>query len=231
MFGPANRQEAGRAQRHWLAALPIMMCLVLAACSPESQEAQGSQDEVNPGELLADEADTSETVAEVLPQTRQVIPGREVNVPQAGEIVERLPTPPVAPPPPRAVNLGIVVVEQANRLSTRRGRVVLEGTQGVDEDAVCALRDGRTPLCAVLARTAMRRLIAQRSISCTLTLRDNAGDDHTAPCTLGETDLSLWVVAQGWAFASQSASSTLQAAQATARAQQRGLWPHLSDSR
>jgi hypothetical protein len=205
-----------------------MMCLVLAACSQESQE---GQEEVNPAELLADETDILETVAEVLPQARQVIPGREVNVPQAGEIVERLPTPPAAPPAPRTVNLGIVVVDQANQLSTRRGRIVLEGTQGVDGDAICALRDGRTPLCAVLARTAMRRLVGQRSISCTLTLRDNAGEDHNAPCTLGETDLSLWVVAQGWAFASDGASSNLRAAQATARAQQRGLWPLMGDSR
>lgn len=161
---------------------------------------------------------------EVLPQTRQVIPGREANIPQAGDEVARLPTPPIPVQPPRPVNLGIVVVEAANRLDTRRGKVTLSGTRAVDEDAICRLDDGRTPLCSVLARTAVRRLVGQRRVDCVLGVREDAGEDHVSPCSLGETDLALLVVSQGWAFANADASSDLRAAQTVARDERRGLW-------
>lgn len=161
---------------------------------------------------------------EVLADVRQVIPGRAVHVPSAGQDVVRLPAPPVVAPPPRPVNLGIVVVEAANRLSTRRGMVTLEGTQGIEADAICQLADGRTPPCHVLARTAVRRFVGQRQVSCTLTLREDAGEDHVAPCAMAETDLALWVVAQGWAFASNAAGTETLTAQSLARQEQRGLW-------
>lgn len=161
---------------------------------------------------------------EVLADVRQVIPGRAVHVPSAGQDVVRLPAPPVIAPPPRPVNLGIVVVEAANRLSTRRGMVTLAGTHGIDEEATCQLEDGRTPPCHILARTAVRRFVGQRQVSCTLTLREDAGEDHVAPCMMAETDLALWVVAQGWAFADGSAVPTMLAAQSLARQEQRGLW-------
>lgn len=165
---------------------------------------------------------------ETLAPVRQVIPGRAVHAPPVGEDVVRLPAPPVSVPPPRAVNLGIVVVETANRLSTRRGMVVLAGTRGVDEAASCQLEDGRTPPCHVLARTAVRRFVGQRQVSCTLAIRDDTSEDHVAPCTLAGTDLAAWVVEQGWAFADGSANADLQQAQSLAQQEQRGLWAHLS---
>lgn len=167
---------------------------------------------------------------EILADVRQVIPGRAVHVPSAGQDVVRLPAPPVLAPPPRPVNLGIVVVEAANRLSTRRGMVTLTGTRGMDEDAICSLNDGRTPPCHVLARTAVRRFVGQRQVSCTLTLRDDAGQDHIAPCMMADTDLALWVVAQGWAFADGAAAAPILAAESFARQERRGLWAILGTS-
>lgn len=161
---------------------------------------------------------------EVLADVRQVIPGRAVHVPSAGQDVVRLPAPPVVAPPPRPVNLGIVVVEAANRLSTRRGMVTLEGTHGIEADAICQLADGRTPPCHVLARAAVRRFVGQRQVSCTLSLREDAGEDHVAPCAMADTDLALWVVAQGWAFADGSADAETLVAENLARLEQRGLW-------
>lgn len=198
-----------------------MISLCLAACSRESEDETADAPPSTP--LVAPSVETA-PIAEILPDARQVIPGRAVNVPQPGEVVERLPAPPVAPPPPRPVNLGIVIVEDATRLSTRRGPVRLIGTRSVDAERICQLDDGRNPPCATLARTAMRRLVGQRTVSCTLTLREDAGQDHTAPCTLGDTDLSLWLIAQGWAYASENASADMLAAQNAAQAQQLGLW-------
>lgn len=153
-----------------------------------------------------------------------MIPGAAIHAPEAGATLERLPAPVVAPPPPRPVNLGIVVVEEANRLRTRRGMVTLAGTEAVAPDAICRLEDGRTPSCSVLARTAVRRLVGRLSVSCTLTLREDAGEDHQASCTLGERDLALLIVAQGWAYANASATANLRAAESTARTEGRGLW-------
>lgn len=178
----------------------------------------------------APQVSPSSAETEVLADVRQVIPGRAVHVPSAGQDVVRLPAPPVVAPPPRPVNLGIVVVEAANRLSTRRGMVTLEGTQGIDEDATCQLEDGRTPPCHILARTAVRRFVGQRQVSCTLTLREDAGEDHVARCTMAQTDLALWVVAQGWAFADGEADAETLAVQNVARQEQRGLWAVLGTS-
>jgi endonuclease YncB( thermonuclease family) len=194
---------------------------------PANQDAETGA--LSASSALPEDPPTENPPTETLADVSQVIPGRAVHVPSAGQDVIRLPAPPVAAPPPRPVNLGIVVVESANRLSTRRGMVTLAGTQGVASHAICQLEDGRTPACEVLARTAMRRFVGQRSVSCILGLREDAGEDHTAPCTAGDSDLSLWVVAHGWAFADGTASAELRAAEIEARSEQRGLWVSLSN--
>ena len=161
---------------------------------------------------------------EVLPETRQVIPGREANVPRPGDEVVRLPAPPVPVQPPRPVNLGIVVVESANRLETRRGAVTLAGTRAVDADQTCRLADGRAPLCAVLARTAVRRFVGRKRVDCVLAPRQDAGEAHVAPCTAGGEDMALWVVGQGWAYAAEGAPDALREAERAAREAGLGLW-------
>ncbi|MEM1284330.1 MAG: hypothetical protein AAGH43_02995 [Pseudomonadota bacterium] len=170
-------------------------------------------------------------IPETLPEVRQVIPGRAVHVPGAGATVERLPAPPAPVEPPRAINLGIVQVESATRLSTRRGMVQLQGVEPVAQDAICSLADGRTPACHVLARTAVRRFVGRRSVACVLGLREDAALDHVANCSLGDIDLSLWVVAQGWAFAGPGANDLMRAAETTAREERRGLWDALGQER
>ncbi|GAB5509099.1 MAG: hypothetical protein Rhims3KO_05000 [Hyphomicrobiales bacterium] len=232
MFGPASEPVINPVRQVALGiALVTAVVLVIffirnwpetaetPATTQSSTEQDNSTDARPPPQALPTPVQT-----ETLTDVRQVIPGRAVHVPSAGQDVVRLPAPPVVAPPPRPVNLGIVVVEAANRLSTRRGMVTLAGTQGIDEQATCQLDDGRTPPCHVLARTAVRRFVGQRQISCTLSLRDDAGEDHVAPCLMADADLALWVVAQGWAFADGAADATMLAAQSIARQEQRGLW-------
>lgn len=201
--------------------LLLTALLALVACSPS--------DEAPDGEETGTAAPAPLVTTETLPAVRQVIPGAAVHAPGPGETLERLPTPVVAPPPPRPVNLGIVVVEEATRLRTRRGMVTLAGTQGVAPEALCRLEDGRTPTCEVLARTAVRRYVGRRSVSCTLTLREDTRDDHRTSCLVAGSDLALWVVEQGWAFADASAPSDLRDAEALARREQRGLWASLGE--
>lgn len=232
MFGPANEPVINPVRQVALG-IALVTALVLALYFyrnwPETEQApamvqSSTEQDINTDARPAPQALPAPTQTETLSDVRQVIPGRAVHVPSAGQDVVRLPAPPVVAPPPRLVNLGIVVVEAANRLSTRRGLVTLTGTQGIGEDATCQLDDGRTPPCHVLARTAVRRFVGQRQVSCTLGLREDAGEDHIAPCLMADTDLALWVVAQGWAFADGTADATMQAAQSLARQEQRGLW-------
>ncbi len=107
--------------------------------------------------------------------------------------------------------------------------VTLMGTEAIDSDAICRLSDGRTPLCAVIARTAVRRFVGRRVVSCTIGLREDANVDHAAPCFVANTDLALWIVAQGWAFADADASAEQRAAETEARSQGRGLWAYQRD--
>ncbi|MEM6381548.1 MAG: hypothetical protein AAF739_02650 [Pseudomonadota bacterium] len=160
---------------------------------------------------------------EIIPEVRQVIPDAEPVV-QPGDRVERLPAPPLPVEPPRPVNLGIVVVESANRLDTRRGMVTLSGTQAVDPDLTCQLSDGRQPLCSVLARTAVRRFVGQRRVDCILGIRSDTADDHVTTCQIGDSDLAGWVIAQGWAYAAEGAPEELQEAERSARELGLGLW-------
>ena len=219
-----SRVSFGRASRLILLGSVL---LAIAACSPEDgappeTASQGDADVMT--EDTGSNPPQPIVAIETQPEVRQVLPGRAIHVPQAGAELERLAAPVVVPPPPRPVNLGIVLVEEANRFSTRRGVVVLKGTEAISRDAQCQLEDGRAPACHVLARTAVRRFVARRSVSCTLTLREDSRQDHNAPCFLGNTDLGLWVVAQGWAYATAEASADQRAAETTARAEQRGLW-------
>lgn len=236
MFGPVSNtiKNHGRASGLSLAVVTaLVLAIFVARGGQETLEvppAPETEQEAEPDVSPLFEPSNIQAETEVLGDVRQVIPGRAVHVPSAGEDVVRLPAPPVIAPPPRPVNLGIVVVEAANRLSTRRGMVTLQGTQGIEEDTICQLADGREPPCHVLARTAVRRFVGQRQVSCTLTLRQDAGEDHVAPCTLADTDLALWVVGQGWAFADGAADATMLAAQTLARQEQRGLWAVLGAS-
>lgn len=226
LSGQVSNQLVGRL------GVALLCTVMLAACSPEdgAQPAEADVTEDARPAPLPETPETETRETETLADVRQVIPGRALHVPSAGQDVVRLPAPPVVASPPRPVNLGIIVVEAANRLSTRRGMISLAGTQAIDEDAVCRLDDGRTPPCSILARTAVRRFVGQRLVSCVLTVREDAGEDHIAPCTMGDTDLALWVVAQGWAFADGTADAQMLAAQSLARQEQRGLWAILGDS-
>ncbi|MEM1289150.1 MAG: hypothetical protein AAGH60_12425 [Pseudomonadota bacterium] len=201
----------------------ILASLALAACfeAPQTSDMSESAAAVETGINAQEDAPPT---LELAPDARQIIPGREANAPTPGEPLERVAA--VAAPvvPLQPVSLGIVVVDDANRIETRRGAVILSGTQAIDRQAVCPQADGRTPLCWVLARTAVRRLIGQRAVECTLAEREDASQDHNAPCTLGPDNLAELVIGSGWAFAAEGAAASLREAEQSAREAGLGLW-------
>jgi endonuclease YncB( thermonuclease family) len=62
-----------------------------------------------------------------------------------------------------------------------------------------------------------------RAIECFYPHADTAVE-ITAPCRVGETDLGLWLLDQGWAKPGQYATDEYKAASAAAHCKERGLW-------
>ncbi len=67
------------------------------------------------------------------------------------------------------------------------------------------------------------RLIRTRAVGCAL---PPGGEQKafTARCSVGETDLSTWVVRQGWANPKDRAAKTLADAEDAAKKDKVGLW-------
>ena len=90
-----------------------------------------------------------------------------------------------------------VIVQDAGTLKTGNHIIRLAGISVREEDETCKDENGASWPCGTRARAALTRLIRGRAVICDVPA---AGDrpEITARCRIGETDLSLWMVAQGW---------------------------------
>jgi endonuclease YncB( thermonuclease family) len=107
------------------------------------------------------------------------------------------------------LRLGDTVVRLAGIRAPERGRSCSGGTGGVQD-------------CGVAAANALAGLVRTHPVACELRGRDGLRRSLAA-CTAGSTDLSLALLAAGWAEADQS-SGDFAAAERAAQAAQRGLW-------
>ena len=106
----------------------------------------------------------------------------------------------------------------------RAGKVVirLPGIAAREADATCKGTHGKSWPCGAAAKAALTRLIRSRAVTCTLP----KGGDHNifdASCSVGGTDLSTWLVRQGWATPKGSEAALAKAAEA-AKSERLGLW-------
>ena len=149
-----------------------------------------------------------------------------------------LPLPPVNGPLKRvAPRLPEVEVREVPDEITVRQPVVLDGgtieaeglvirlagieAPGLDE--TCPSRLGGTWPCGVRARTALRAFVRRFAITCSDIARPEKGP-ITATCRRNTTDLSTWMVEQGWARPGDSAPDALAEAAQTARDERKGRW-------
>lgn len=105
------------------------------------------------------------------------------------------------------------------------GKVVirLSGIAAREADATCKDGNGKSWPCGAAAKTALTRLIRARAVSCALP----KGGEHNifeASCEVAGTDLSTWLVRQGWATPKGPNDAALVEAAAAAKSEKLGLW-------
>lgn len=116
-----------------------------------------------------------------------------------------------------------VVVQDGGTLEAGDVVIRLAGIKARETEAQCEDENGRTWPCGAAARTALARLIRSRAVACTV---PSGGEQPTfvARCSVGDTDLSFWMVRQGWAEASEPAAPDLAQAIKQARRERVGFW-------
>lgn len=117
---------------------------------------------------------------------------------------------------------GRAVVIDGDTIEVRGNRIRLHGVDAPESTQTC-LGDGQPWPCGQRASRALADRIAGRSVDCVETVRDRYGR-IVAVCRLGGSDLSAWLVAEGWALANRRYSSAYVGQEATAKAARRGIW-------
>jgi endonuclease YncB( thermonuclease family) len=141
------------------------------------------------------------------------------------EPAKALPKPPPRPPKPDLY--ARPTVEAAGVLLSGKTNIKIAGIRVVGAEEICSGNDDRQWPCGVHARTALQRLIRQRTIAC-----DPGGvaDDKGAiakHCKVGGTDIGEWLVEQGWAL--PQGREDLSAALTAAKDAKRGQWGDAPD--
>lgn len=101
--------------------------------------------------------------------------------------------------------------------------ITLDGINARDAKASCKDAKGRSWGCGAAGRAALMRLIRTRAVSCALP----AGGEQkafTARCSVAGTDLSTWVVREGWANPKDTSEKALADAEDAAKKEKIGLW-------
>lgn len=113
-----------------------------------------------------------------------------------------------------------VVVRNGGTIEASGVVITLGGITARKASAQCKDEKGRAWACGARARVALMRLIHGRAVTCQVPASDKR-KSLTARCTVGGSDLSTWMVAQGWA---EPKDPALADAAAAARKQRIGIW-------
>ncbi|MBX4895965.1 thermonuclease family protein [Rhizobium bangladeshense] len=104
-----------------------------------------------------------------------------------------------APVEKKAMELPRPLVENAGSLSFGERRLHLAGIVPTPADRICGPAGRQWP-CGMMAKTALRQLLRNRSITCDLDAVEWKGT-AIATCRLGTQDLGTWLAENGWAEA------------------------------
>lgn len=141
---------------------------------------------------------------------------------------------PPAPPPKEEPDLyRLVIIDSAGQIDVRSHKIRLAHVEAPATDATCRNADGTTWPCGMRARTALRRLIRRRAIACFDPDKDTAaekalvprdGEVRTADCTVAGTDISEWLLENGWAMPTDTTPEPWRSLNAEAKEAGRGLY-------
>jgi endonuclease YncB( thermonuclease family) len=115
------------------------------------------------------------------------------------------------------------VVRDAATIESGGVTITLGGIVARDAEAKCKDEKGKAWPCGMAARGALTRLIRGRAIACQVP-EGSEQKSITARCKVGGTDLSLWVVGQGWAKPKEPPEPALASAAAAAKKKRIGVW-------
>jgi len=116
-----------------------------------------------------------------------------------------------------------VVVRDGGRIEANGTVITLAGISARAADAKCKDAKGRAWACGAGGRAALVRLIRGRAVTCKVPASGKQ-KAVTASCTVGGTDLSTWMVAQGWAAAKEPNEPKLAKTADAARKKRLGIW-------
>jgi endonuclease YncB( thermonuclease family) len=157
---------------------------------------------------------------------RNVTPPGMLQAPKLeGATIEREPArlPPKPPPRPPKPDLYIrPAVEAAGMLISGKTNIRIAGIRAVAAEEICSGSDDRQWPCGVHARTALQRLIRQRTIACDPGGVPDAGGAIAKHCKVGGIDIGEWLVEQGWAL--PQGREDLSTALTAAKDAKRGQW-------
>ncbi len=117
-----------------------------------------------------------------------------------------------------------VVVIGAGTLNLGGRKVQLAGVAPPESGLRCRASAGpETFECAFLAMQALRQRLRARGVECQLSQLETIGIEP-ASCRIGTTDLSQWLLEQGWATPAGDAPEAYRTAEDTARCAGAGMW-------
>ncbi|PDT29759.1 hypothetical protein CO671_32320 [Rhizobium sp. M10] len=125
-----------------------------------------------------------------------------------------------APAAKEPIELARPLAENAGLLSFGERRLQLAGIIPTPADRICGPAGRQWP-CGMMAKTALRQLLRNRSLTCDLDMAEWKGT-ATAACRLGTQDLGTWLAENGWAEA--EAGSPLDAVAEKAKQAQKGIY-------
>jgi endonuclease YncB( thermonuclease family) len=116
-----------------------------------------------------------------------------------------------------------VTVPDSGTLEVGDVVIKLNGIVARKADAQCQDEKGKSWPCGAAAKAALRRLVRARAVVCDL---PEAGEQKsfTARCAVSGTDLSTWMVRQGWAKPNDPPEPVLAEAARAAKAERIGFW-------
>jgi endonuclease YncB( thermonuclease family) len=115
-----------------------------------------------------------------------------------------------------------VTVRDSGTLQSGKVVIQLSGIAARDADATCKDDRGKTWHCGLAAKAELARLIHGRAVTCELPSGEH--NIFLARCTVAGTDLSTWLVRQGWATPREPSETALAEAAAAAKSDKIGLW-------
>ncbi|ANP88287.1 thermonuclease family protein [Rhizobium leguminosarum] len=162
-------------------------------------------------------ARSAEPAAPSAPLPGNSVASKPADMPQEAETAAGQTARPAAE---KAIELVRPMVENAGILSFGGRRLQLAGIVPTPVDRICG-PSGRQWPCGMMAKTAVRLLLRNRSVSCDLETVEWK-ETVTTACRLGSEDLGSWLAENGWA--EPTAGSPLTSAAEKARQAGKGLY-------